>query len=181
LKIIVVPVGRVDLRVLSTLENRLSHVFAGSLCSVSEDVLPLSKVAYNPSRRQYVSTKILSDLLDYAEKTAVTGERVHRVLGVADIDLYVPRLNFVFGEAQCPGKAALISLFRLRPEFYGQPPDERLFHERVLKEAVHELGHTLGLRHCSDHVCVMHFSLHIGMTDRKQARFCEACRPKRFR
>jgi archaemetzincin len=81
----------------------------------------------------------------------------------------------VFGEAECPGKAALISLWRLRPEYYGSSPKIELFVERGTKEALHELGHTLGLRHCSNPFCVMYFSNSIFETDRKQSLFCNKC------
>jgi len=173
LRIAILPVGVVNGKVSAEIRRGLMEVFPGSLCQVQEHFLPVPKEAYNPSRRQYVSTRILSEVIRYVETKA---GKFHRVLGVADVDLYVPGLNFVFGEAQCPGKAALISLFRLRPEFYGEPADEQLFHERGLKESVHELGHTLGLKHCSDQLCVMHFSLHIGMTDKKGHIFCPTCR-----
>jgi len=178
MEIVVLPVGEVGRRVLNEIKSRLSEAFPRSLCRLSEDVLPVSGKAYNSSRRQYYSSIILSEILEYAEETKGAASRLHRVLGVTDVDLYVPSLNFVFGEAQCPGKAAVISLHRLIPEFYGEPPDEKLFHERALKEAVHEIGHTLGLGHCVNPLCVMHFSLHIGMTDQKQPEFCEECNLK---
>ena len=94
------------------------------------------------------------------------------MLGVAAFDLYVPGMNFVFGEARCPGHVAVISTRRLKPT----PQNQRLFRDRVLKEAAHEIGHTLGLKHCPDALCVMHFSEHIGDTDRKSAAFCKDCR-----
>ncbi|MBI4462937.1 MAG: archemetzincin, partial [Acidobacteria bacterium] len=65
-----------------------------------------------------------------------------RLLGITALDLYVPVLTFVFGEAQLSGRCALVSAHRLREEFYGLPPSNDLFHERLVKEAVHELGHT---------------------------------------
>lgn len=174
MRVIILTIGKVEEGILGFIQNGLSKVFPRSLCNVS-DVLPIPENAFNVSRRQYVSTMILSGLHRYAEKTQSQNGIFNRVLGVTNIDLYVLGLNFVFGEAECPGKAALISFFRLRPEFYRQPSDERLLHERALKEAMHELGHTLGLRHCENPTCVMHFSLHIGMTDQKKAEFCNPC------
>lgn len=106
---------------------------------------------------------------------------VNIVLALTTLDLYVPYLNFVFGEAHCPGKVALISLFRLNPEFYGQSADKQLFYERAVKEAVHEVGHTLGLGHCHHSLCVMFFSNSIMDTDLKRVEFCEKCKNEVFK
>lgn len=94
-----------------------------------------------------------------------------RLLGVVDRDLFVPGLNFIFGLAQ-KGGPALIALPRLRPEFWGQPADQKLLLQRAIKEAIHELGHTYRLDHCADPLCVMHFSNTLQETDRKSDRFC---------
>jgi archaemetzincin len=104
------------------------------------------------------------------------GEEV--VLGVTGVDLTVPGLNFVFGLADPRSRAAVISLARLYPEFYGQPRDPRRFKARAIKEAVHELGHLLGLGHCPDPACVMSFSNSLADTDRKGPGFCAPCRAK---
>jgi archaemetzincin len=126
--------------------------------------------AYNPERKQYFSSKLLASLKK--------SERVERVVGIADVDLYVPRLNFVFGEADVGSGTAVVSLYRLRQEYYGLAPDEALFLERTTKEIVHELGHTFGLGHCPNNKCVMHFSNSLPDTDLKEAHFCSKCRPK---
>lgn len=98
-----------------------------------------------------------------------------KVLGVADVDLFAGGLNFVFGQAELPGSAAIISLCRLRPEFYGEPPNEALKRRRLLIEAVHELGHTFGLDHCDSNKCVMRFSNALADTDAKGYDFCFEC------
>jgi len=129
--------------------------------------------AYNAERKQYHSSKLLTSLNE--SERPKTDERV---VGVTDVDLYVPRLNFVFGEADVISGTAIISLCRLREEYYGLAPDEALFIERATKEIVHELGHTFGLRHCPKNKCVMHFSNSLADTDLKEAHFCDKCRPK---
>jgi len=163
--------------ILNSIKDGLSKVFPRSICSVSTKAMPIPRLAYNASRRRYISTIILESIKDYAERNR--GKKAfNKILGVTDVDLYAPGLNFIFGEAELLGEAAIISLYRLRPEFYGEQSNWNLFVERAVKEAVHEIGHTLGLRHCPHPTCVMHFSLHIGMTDRKRREFCHTCRLK---
>jgi archaemetzincin len=171
MKIGVLPIGQVEEAVLQRIQEGVTRVFPDTTCRVVDGKMPLKETAFDKKRKQYRSHAILNEVQDYAFKT----QDFNRVLGVVDVDIFVPELNFVFGEAVCPGKAALISLWRLRPEFYGEAPDAELFYARVVKEAVHELGHTLGLRHCSRSSCVMHFSTGIFGTDVKQRLFCDKC------
>jgi archaemetzincin len=97
------------------------------------------------------------------------------VLGITERDLYVPVLSFVFGQAQLRGRAAVVSLARLRPEFYGMPPDDELLAGRAVKEALHELGHVLGLVHCLDRSCPMSLSVGLSEIDAKTAEPCPSC------
>jgi len=171
MKIGVLPIGHVEEAALLRIREGLMQVFPDTMCVVVDAKLPLREEAFDKKRKQYQSHAILSEVQGYAVKK----KGLNRVLGVVNADIFVPELNFVFGEAACPGKAALISLWRLKPEFYGDAPNIELFLERALKEAVHELGHTLGLRHCSRSSCVMHFSNSISDTDIKQSLFCDRC------
>jgi archaemetzincin len=128
--------------------------------------------AFRPERAQYHATEILARL------EALRTPALWRVLGVAAVDLYIPILTFVFGEAQLGGVCALVSSFRLRPEFYGLPPDPPLVHERLRKEALHELGHTLALTHCDDYACAMASAHAVESIDLKEAALCPACRAR---
>jgi len=173
--IYIVRIGDVEKNILELIRKGIEEAFPDFICKVREDFLQLPKEAYNPLRKQYRSELLLKEVFKHASKIEYESGRPCILLGVTDVDIYVPKMNFIFGEAQCPGKAAIISLYRLRPEFYGDKPDRNLFIERSIKEAVHEIGHACGLTHCSNPLCVMHFSLHIGMTDTKQPRFCRKC------
>ncbi|MGC9345816.1 MAG: archaemetzincin family Zn-dependent metalloprotease [Candidatus Bathyarchaeales archaeon] len=170
----ILRIGQVDSHVISRIQENLNMTFPKTTCTLITETLPMPEEAFNKTRGQYNSEILLSKVHKYAEKERA----LDRVLGIVNIDIFVSNLNFVFGEAECPGKAALISLWRLRPEFYGAPPNMELFVERSTKEAVHELGHTLGLRHCSNPFCVMYFSNSIFETDRKQSLFCNKCQLK---
>lgn len=151
------------------LAHELPRIFYWLRFTVVEDEGFSIEFAYNHQRRQYNAEDILNKLKRRDE---------FRVLGVTSVDLYVPSLNFVFGLAEYGGIAALISTNRLRPEFYGEPHDKKKFFERIIKEAVHELGHTFSLKHCPRSDCVMHFSNSIYETDAKKKELCHACKRK---
>ncbi len=125
--------------------------------------------AFDPSRNQYWSSALLSLMLEEYQGHA------GKILAVTSSDLFVPVLTFVFGEAQLDGRAAIISSHRLKEEFYGLPEDRKLFRERLIKEGVHEIGHTFGLVHCPDSHCVMYSSTAVEEIDLKSEEFCQRC------
>ena len=127
--------------------------------------------AIDSIRNQYNSNLILKMLLESLPPNAI------KVLGVTDVDLFSPIFSYVFGEAQFRGRCAVISTHRLygntqRTSMPGCPP----LLSRLEKEAIHELGHTFGLRHCADPDCVMNYSVGLECADRKFPFFCPACR-----
>jgi archaemetzincin len=165
----VLPIGNADPTILSRLKEGLTKVFPETRAFTYEH-LPIPTASFDKRRGQYRSNQILGMIQSH-----ISNLTVKRILGVIDADIYIQGLNFVFGEALFPGKVALISLWRLKPEFYRNAPNLEFFVERALKEAGHEVGHTLGLRHCPRSSCVMHFSNSIFDTDKKQALFCDEC------
>jgi archaemetzincin len=173
MKIGILRIGPIDLNAAARIQESLNSIFTGSQSEVIDEQIVLPEEAFDPTRKQYDSDVILKKVKDFSEK-----QMFDRVLGIVDVDIYVQRLNFVFGEADCPGKAGLISLWRLRQEFYGRSPRNELLFQRSEKEAIHELGHTLGLQHCSNPFCVMHFSNSIHDTDVKKNFFCKKCSPE---
>ncbi|MHC4358884.1 MAG: archaemetzincin family Zn-dependent metalloprotease [Planctomycetota bacterium] len=163
-----VPVGEVQEELLSQLADSLREDLG-----VVVQLGPRMEVpahAYKARRNQYFSTEILRKMNEMKP-----GGKSY-LLGVTEVDLYVPTLNFVLGEALPFKNVAIISLHRLREEFYEKPPDEPLLYKRMLTEAVHELGHLWGMRHCPNPDCVMFFSNTLVDTDRKSSGFCDKCK-----
>lgn len=149
-----------------TVQDDLQHLVQGlAAVGIQASILPeiaIPAQAYDPQRDQYVADVMLDSIREAGNHMPV--------LGVIEADLYVAGLNYVFGMADLPGKAAVISLHRLRID-----ADAARFRERAVKEAIHELGHTLGLRHCDNRDCVMCFSMTLADTDRKGKVYCPQC------
>jgi archaemetzincin len=170
-KIVLLPIDEVEGTVLDSLEQDLEKIFG---CIVERhNAVYVPGDSFNPARGQYDSSRILNKLPSLLE-----AEKRDIVLGIIDVDLYAEGLNFVFGEAEPGGHFAVISLSRLRQSFYSLPENKAIFLERARKESVHELGHVLGLAHCSNSECVMHFSNSLSDTDRKRSSFCSECRAR---
>ncbi len=118
---------------------------------------------------RYNSTNILKFMADRIPGSAF------KLLAVTTLDLYSPIFSCFFGEAQLGGTCALVSLHRLKQEFYDLPPDQETFLARCEKEAIHEIAHTFGLLHCSNKHCIMYPSNNIIDTDVKSNTFCPDC------
>lgn len=162
------PVGEIDGCLVEDLRRGLGEIFRARCQVLPRRLEP--EFAFHSERQQYHSTEILRRM----EKNIASG--CWRLLGVTAVDLYMPILTFVFGEAQLQNICALVSTHRLRQEFYGLPADPELLRQRVLKEAVHELGHTLGLTHCRDYGCAMAASHSVEWIDLKGTGYCNECR-----
>jgi archaemetzincin len=163
-------VGEVDNSLLQELESALPECFHTpcEMLPVALDPAP----CFHEERQQYHSSELLHRMQNFV------GADCDRLLGVTAVDLYIPILTFVFGEAQVSGPCAVVSFHRLRQEFYGLPFDETILHERSIKEAVHELGHTFHLTHCEDYRCVMSASHAVEWIDLKERSFCPACQER---
>lgn len=165
--ILLISLGTVNLNVAEFLSYSLPDILNAPCRVIKKDIT--LEPYFNSDRKQYHSTQILKQLLPFGE------ENKDHILGIMDEDIYIPILTFVFGEAQLSGRCALISGHRLHQEFYGLPEDETLYMTRCEKEAVHELGHTLGLKHCKNFECVMRYANSVEDIDIKRNVFCPVC------
>jgi len=125
---------------------------------------------FDATRRQYNANKVLKHL----EGVASQGNT--KTLGLCQVDLFIPILTFIFGQAIFKGKTGVVSTYRLRNEQYGMPGDEQLLYERFRKVVFHELGHAFGLIHCHVPSCVMRSSTYVEDIDQKKHLFCPKCR-----
>ena len=166
----VVPCGQPATPLLGAVTNALSRELRSRAVIADERVD--AAFARHPERNQYHSTAIIEHL------ARLNGSHQELLVGVTELDLYIPILTFVFGEAQLGGTIAVVSYHRLTQEFYGLPSDPALLTERLVKEAIHEVGHTAGLTHCDDYECVMAATHAVEWLDLKGAAFCAECRRK---
>jgi archaemetzincin len=165
--IYILPLGIVRVEMCQDVAKELSGLLPFPVRVLDRAEEP--RYAFIPSRGQYSCAAILEEL---ASKLP-SGEG--KIIGITNVDICTPVLTFVFGATQLSGKAALVSLFRLRPQFYGLGSDDELFFERCLKEVIHELAHAFGLTHCRRPACIMHLANAIKDLDYKGLSFCASC------
>jgi archaemetzincin len=166
-QISIVPINTIDAFFLDRLAPCLEERFLASARSERSLVVPRSSL--NATRGQlFVAT-----LTTKAQRANPDAGGV--LLAITDFDLYKTSHRFVFGDADESQGVAVVSIHRLRSEFYGEPADANLLFQRTLKESIHELGHAFGLKHCYNARCAMYYSNSIFETDNKMPHFCENC------
>jgi archaemetzincin len=168
----IVPIGEIAEPLLVSLKQSIFQTFKIQT-RIRKHPFDLPSV-YDPVRNQYNSSGLLLQLINDVPPETL------KVLAVTELDLFIPIFTFLFGEAQLNGIGAIVSVHRLHNQFYGIPENKELLKNRLLKESIHELGHTLGLIHCFNLRCVMNTSTYVEDIDQKSANFCRACEREVF-
>jgi archaemetzincin len=163
----IVPVNSIDSSFLERLALCLEERFLFA-CEIDR-ALRVPRTAQNGVRKQLFFNTLVAKLAAHAP--GAEGVR----LAITDFDLYKISHQFIFGDASEEHRIAVVSTHRLRSNFYGEQADENLLFQRTLKEAVHDLGHAFGLKHCFNPRCAMYLSSSIFDTDNKMSHFCEGC------
>jgi archaemetzincin len=163
----IVPINAIDSAFLQRLGLCLEERFLYSVDVERALVVPRSAV--NTVRQQMFSSTLTTKVLrQYPDDGGL-------LLAITDFDLYKTSHRFIFGDADEQRRIAIVSLHRLRSDFYGEDADENVLFQRTLKECVHELGHAIGLKHCYNARCAMYYSNSIFETDNKMSHFCDVC------
>ncbi len=166
-RVFLLPMGSVDEETIAAIGSAVEQTFGLEVRRL--EALGVPEYSFNRERSQYSSELILRATAREAPAEAF------RVLVVTDVDLFIPMLTFVFGQAQLNGRASVVSTARLRQEFYGLAQNRRVLLRRVVKESLHELGHTFGLTHCLDRSCLMSVATAITQIDTKGEALCRGC------
>ncbi len=166
--ITLISFGYFEKDVLEQLAESVEREFRCSL-NLREGHIDLSEF-YDTSRRQYNGNNLLKhvDSLAFPESC--------KTLGLFNVDLFIPILTFIFGQAFLGGRSGIASVYRLNNTSYGLAMDDNLLLDRFKKEVIHELGHTFGLIHCNTTTCVMRSSTYVGDIDQKRMHLCHTCR-----
>jgi len=167
-KIKIISFGYFEKKYLGEILHEIEHVFSIPVV-IREGHLDLSEF-FDPARKQYDANKLLKEIeTNYAPARKKT-------IGIFNVDLFIPILTFIYGQAFLNGTCGIASAYRLTNERYGLKPDVKVFVDRLRKEVIHELGHTFGLYHCTNPVCVMRSSTYVEDIDQKSWAFCGKCR-----
>ena len=134
-----------------------------------QDYADLS-VFFDPARRQYDANQLVKFLDSDSTYKAL------KTIGLFQVDLFIPILTYIFGQAVFKGKTGIASVYRLKNEQYGLSGDKNLLFERFRKVIIHELGHTFGLIHCHVPSCVMRSTTYVEEIDQKKHHFCNKCK-----
>jgi archaemetzincin len=164
--IIISPIGFLNPTSLYPVRQEISRVFGFK--TIETSLIDNLDFAFDHTRKQYYSTKILEKLAECLPKEAL------KVIAITEVDLFIPVLTYVFGEAQLGGKACIISTYRLK-ESYHTIDSREIYADRMIKEIIHELGHTFNLRHCKDPKCIMHYCRSLDDVDHKADTLCRYC------
>ncbi|MDP2723940.1 MAG: archaemetzincin [Bacteroidales bacterium] len=165
--IILVTCGHFEKEVLRLISDDITRAFHHPVVQ-KECSFDLSSF-YNPGRRQYDGNGILKMVAEKAPTNAL------KTIGLFRVDLFIPILTYIFGQAFLNGNTGIASLFRLKNELYGLEHNNTLQIERFRKVILHELGHTFGLIHCQYPICVMRSSTYVEDIDQKKISFCQNC------
>ncbi len=166
-KITLIAFGQFDKELLDKMAAELA-VELDCRVEVIDGHLDISNY-YDAARRQYDANKLIKVVDEMAPPHA------DKVMGLFQVDLFIPILTFIFGQAYLNGRTGIASLHRLKNEYYGMQPNKHLLFNRFKKEIIHELGHTFGLKHCFHPPCVMLSSTYVEEIDQKESHFCNTC------
>jgi archaemetzincin len=166
--VFLISFGHFEKRLLEAIARDVEREFKIQV-KTAEGYLDLSEF-FDPARRQYNGNM----LLDKIDKGFASDR--NKVVGLFNIDLFIPILTFIFGQAYLNGRTGIVSIYRLSNERYGVKKDDKILIDRFRKEVIHELGHMFGLIHCYDPVCVMRSGTYVEDIDQKNHTLCKKCR-----
>ena len=168
--ILLISYGQFEKKILEKIAMDVAREFLFQV-NIEESHIDLSKF-YDPLRHQYDGNGLLKEI-----DTTYSSQLIKKI-GLFRVDLFIPILTYIFGQAAFKGSTGIASIYRLRNEQYGIKKDEALLLNRFSKVVIHELGHTFGLIHCLIPTCVMRSSTYVEDIDQKSHNLCIQCRTK---